>query len=337
VNQLDIVIAARPDVVELKIQKAQLLARTGQAGRAEVIARELVADPKSAAIGYRILGEAAYARSDYAAAAEELLKAEANGQPFASVGLLLVNAYVKGGKADEAAALLQKRLAKEPKDADSMQLLAGLRATQGQFDEAEKLLRGIIALQPEKADAYLLLAQIYSQRQRGEDAVKILKEAMQRFPANQNVSLHAAIAFDSANELEEARALYEQVLARSPGNLVAANNLAALIADAWPEDRAKLDRARQLAEKFRLSGDPLLLDTLGWVLVRQTNFDDAVILLERSASTAPNNQQIQYHYGVALQGKGLKAKAKEALAKAVAGQPSYRGMDDARALAATLN
>ena len=116
-----------------------------------------------------------------------------------------------------------------------------------------------------------------------------------------------------------------------------ANNLAALIADAFSSDAKELDRARQLVEQFRNASDPLLIDTLGWVLVRQGSYEDATILLAKASSLAPTNQQIAFHYAMALKGKGLQAKAKEALAKALAGTPDYRGLDGAKALATALN
>jgi len=103
-----------------------------------------------------------------------------------------------------------------------------------------------------------------------------------------------------------------------------------------PTDDAQLSRARQLAEKFRNSGDPMLLDTLAWVLVRQGSYDDAMILLQKSVTAAPDNQQIQFHYAVALKQKGLVAKAKESFARALAGAPDYRGVDEAKTLAASL-
>src|SRR5262249_53678852 len=107
-------------------------------------------------------------------------------------------------------------------------------------------------------------------------------------------------------------------------------------ADVWPTDNALLGRARQLAEKFRGSDSPALIDTLGWVLVRQGNYDDASILLARATTAIPDNQQIQFHYALAMQAKGLKAKAEAAFDKALAGTPDYRGLDEAKQAAATL-
>jgi len=50
------------------------------------------------------------------------------------------------------------------------------------------------------------------------------------------------------------------------------------------------------------------------VLVRQGNFEDAPILLAKASSLAPPTT-IAFHYAMALKGKGLQAKAKEAVAR----------------------
>ena len=50
----------------------------------------------------------------------------------------------------------------------------------------------------------------------------------------------------------------------------------------------------------------------------------------------PDNQQAQYHYAVAMSLKGLDDLARAAMLKALAGDPDFRGIEDARQLAATL-
>jgi tetratricopeptide (TPR) repeat protein len=159
---------------------------------------------------------------------------------------------------------------------------------------------------------------------------------MAQVPDDHSVMLIAAVTHDTANQFDVAKAEYEKILAKWPDDMVAANNLAALIADAWPQDTELLGRARLLAEKFRNSGDPILLDTLGWVLLRQKNYDDAAILLEKATTLSPKNQQLQFHYALALQAKGLNEKAKLVFAKALDGAPAYRGVDEARQQAAAL-
>lgn len=335
-QNLDVAIALRPDAAELKVQKAEFLIRTRAPDKAEAIARKLLETPATEAVGHRIIAECALARSDWATAISELKLAEAGGQPFEMTGPLLVTAYVRSGKTDLANTLLTERIAKNTGDAKSMVMLAGLRASTGKYDEAEKLLRQAIAAKPDATEPYVSLVQLLAQQRKDAEVVKASEVALQKFPNDRGMALVAAVAYDTSGDFEAAKAGYEKILAKWPDDAVAANNLAALIADVWPNDAALLDRARQMTERFRSSDNAVLLDTLGWVLVRQGNFDDATILLARATSLLPNNQQMQFHYGMALKGKGLKTKAQAAFSQALAGTPDYRGQVEASQVSSTL-
>jgi pentatricopeptide repeat protein len=337
IDQLDAAIALRPDARELLVQKAQYLIQTGDPSKAEMIGQSLIADPKHTGDGHLIVAEASLARGDHATAITELKAAEAAGVPFTAVGPVLMNAYVKAGRVADAEQVLNQRIAANANDATAMSLLATLQARTGRSDAAAEQLQRAIAAQPDNPDLYLSLAQLYTQTKRLKEAAALLQDAEKRFPGNDKVTLFSAMALDTAGDFDAARAGYEKVLATNPANTVAANNLAALIADVWAKDATLLGRARQLAEPFRSSDQAAMMDTLGWVQTRLGNFDDATILLARATSLEPDNQQMQFHYALALSGKGLLAKAKDAVAKATSGTPDYRGLDEATALAKKLN
>jgi tetratricopeptide (TPR) repeat protein len=249
---------------------------------------------------------------------------------------MLITAYARSGKTADAENMLNDRVAKDGKDVDAMLLLASMRAQGGNFSEAERLLNQAIELRPDNIGSYLDLIRLLTAQRKLKEAAEFAAGASGKFPDSPDLSRASAIAYDTSGDLKAAQAAYEKILARRPNDLVAANNLAALIADVAPAQNAQLSRARQLAEKFRNSSEPVLLDTLGWVLVRQGNFDDAAVLLEKAVSLAPDNQQIKFHYAMALKEKGLTKKAKETLTEAVAGTPEYRGLDEARQALAAL-
>ncbi len=336
VEQVDAVIALRPDAPELRMQKADFLLRSGKADKAELLAQDMLKDPGSAPTAHRLLGAIAHARKDYKTAITELLAADQGGEPFRTTGRLLVDSYLRTDQREAAEKLLQDKAAAKPDDATPLILLAALRANASKPEEAEQFLRKAIERQPKSSEPYLNLARLLTNEKRNRDAADLLKTAQAALPNDREVAIFAATALDVSGDFAAARDGYESVLRRWPADPIASNNLAALIADAWPKDDALLSRARQLAERFRGSDNPVLLDTLGWVLLRQGNFDDATILLQRSASMAKDNQQIQYHYAMALKEKGLTDKAKDAFAKALVGTPDYRGIDDARQQASTL-
>lgn len=337
VEQVDAVIALRPDVPELRTQKADFLLRSGKADKAELLAQDMLKVPATAATAHRLLGTIAHARRDFQTAITELVAADQAGEPFRAIGGLLVDSYIRTNQKAAAEKLLQEKSTAKADDSTPLILLAALRSGDGKPDEAEQILRKAIERQPTSKEAYLSLARLLTSEKRNREAADLLKTAEAALPNDRETAIFAATALDVAGDFAAARDGYEKILRRWPTDTIASNNLAALIADAWPQDNGLLSRARQLAERFRGSDNPVLLDTLGWVLLRQGNFDDATILLQRSASMAKDNQQIQYHYGMALKQKGLTDKAKDAFAKALLGNPDYRGVDDARQQAASLN
>jgi tetratricopeptide (TPR) repeat protein len=343
VQHLDAAIQLHPDEPELQVTKAQILIYSMQWDKGELIGQKLITNPATAAAGHQILGEAAYVRKDYATAIDEFKQALSLGRDFAAIGAKLTDAQTRAGEAsgssanaDEAMKMLSDRIAKNPNDADALILLADLQQRAGQSKNAEDLLRRAIAAAPKNKAAYLNLSLILKRRGDKAGTITVLEQAAKTFPNDSLVAESVSIAYEIAGEFDKARTAYEAVLTKWPGNIVASNNLAQLIADVWPTDKARLDQARALAEPFRNSNNATLIDTLGWVQLRLDNIDDATILLEKASSLAPNDQQMLYHYAAALSRKKLNDKAKTVLANALSGQPDFRGIEDAVKLSEDL-
>jgi len=344
---LDAAIALRPDDAEMKALKAQILIYTKRWDQGEVIGQDLAAKDETAALGHQILGEAALARQDFQAAIAELQTAIDRGRSFSIVGPKLMEAYRRSGESVTAARtgteaqspaeqLLFDRLQKDPKDADALALLSELRENKGDLNAAKDLLRQAIEAKPGERNPYLNLARIQKNEGKLKEAADTLQLASARFPDDSLVQESLAIGYELMQDYEAAKLAYENVLAKWPNDIVAANNLAMLIADIWPTDKVLLDRARVLVEEFRNSNNPTLTDTLGWVQVRLGNVDDAAIILKKAVTLQPDNQQVQYHYAMAMSLKGLNDLARTAMVKALAGDPDFRGIEAAKQLAATL-
>jgi tetratricopeptide (TPR) repeat protein len=312
-----------------------------------VIGQDLAADRNTVALGHQILGEAALARQDFPTAITELQSAIDHGRSFSIVGPKLIEAYKRSDQpvpvartgteaTGPAEQLLLDRIAKDPKDADALALLSEQRENKGDLKAAKDLLRQAIEARPGERAPYLNLARILNNEGNRKEASDALQLAAARFPDDSLVLESLAISYELMQDYDAAKLAYENVLAKWPNDVVAANNLAMLIADIWPTDKALLDRARQLVEGFRNSNNPTLIDTLGWVQVRLGNINDAAIILKKAASMQPDNQQLLYHYAVALSLKGLDDLARDAMVKALAGDPTFRGLDDAKQLAAKL-
>lgn len=343
-EHLDAAIALAPDQPELRLKKAQALIYSKQESRGEEIGLAMLQDPLQAAIGHQILGESAYARKDFAMAASEFEAALAAGRSFDEIGPKLTQALAfqesggdgSGASSGDAVQMLEQRISRNPKDSLSFILLANLRQNAGDLKGAEQALRRAIEADPDNAFAHISLSRVLRQDNRIEEMTAALARAERQFPQDRAVQESAAVGREIAGEFDAARAAYERVLQTWPDSLVAANNLAQLIADTWPDDREQLNRARQQLEKFRGEDNPAVLDTLGWVQTRLGNTEEAIILLERATSLSPDSRDALYHYGTALAQKGLTDKAKATLGKALAGGATFRGSNEARALLDSL-
>lgn len=150
-------------------------------------------------------------------------------------------------------------------------------------------------------------------------------------PGDLSMKLLLSQAQTDAGQLREARATLETVL-KAGESAPVLNNLANVL---W---QLKDASALQMAERaYKLApGDPVVLDTLGWMLVQQGQSDAGLRHLREAKLRQPDNLEIRYHLGWALAKAGKKAEARQELEAALASGQPFPGLDDARALKASL-
>ncbi|MFZ1991450.1 MAG: tetratricopeptide repeat protein [Alphaproteobacteria bacterium] len=333
-RQLALALQQSPGSASALLARAGLLIAEHRLADAQAIADQLAATPASQNLAHSLSGRILTAEGKLEDAVNEFTTALAS-EP-GSVGLVadLAFAYMRAGHPDLAETEVRALVAAKPNDADASRLLGKICASVGKPQDAKAAYERSIAIDPTNVQARLDLAQFLESKSDYPSAVAALTEGLKARPNNVDMLRALAIAHDYLNNYDAARSAYEQVLKQRPRDLIAANNLAVLIADGWPKDRQLLDEARRLAEQSRNSGNPGLLDTLGWVEYRLGNFDDAVALLRRAAAGAPNEAQIHYHLGLAYLASGDRARAKPELTIAATANAPYRGLDQARKLLA---
>ena len=113
---------------------------------------------------------------------------------------------------------------------------------------------------------------------------------------------------------------------------VAANNLAFIYA----EEGTNLDVALQLANsaKQRLPEESSVDDTIGWIYYKKNQPDLAVRPLEESLKRRPDVAEVLYHLGMTYAKLGDKAKARQALERALKLDPKIGGEEARRTLVA---
>jgi cellulose synthase operon protein C len=234
-------------------------------------------------------------------------------QPMAN----LVSTLVRAQKLDEAVSFLQSVLKTNPANAEAYVLLGSLQLLKKAPDQAVESFKTAIARQPKDIVGYNALANFYVQNNNLDEAEKTIQAGLQAQPNNFAMHLSYAGVLELKGNYEAAIAENEFLLKQDPGSLIAANNLASLLAE-HHTDKASVERAYSLAGVLRKSQIPAFKDTLGWIDYLRGDFKSATALLEEAAAALPNRAVIQYHLGMSYIATGQVAKASEQFKKALA-------------------
>jgi len=104
--------------------------------------------------------------------------------------------------------------------------------------------------------------------------------------------------------------------------------LAELVADYQFDDSNALEKARQVAERFSASTNPLLLDTLAWFIFGKQH-SLAQTMMERALSQSQTLRRKSFHYG-ADSHESVKPTRPRQTQQALATDTVYPGMEEAK-------
>jgi Flp pilus assembly protein TadD len=132
--------------------------------------------------------------------------------------------------------------------------------------------------------------------------------------------------------LAAARTAYEKILKKQPDDALVLNNLAQ-VAFAQNDKAATGYAERAYSQR---ANDPMIIDTLGWLLLQQGQLERGLALLRDARLRNPNDPEIRYHLAVALARNGRKTEAREELGQVLKPAVSFSGIGDARKLQSEL-
>jgi putative PEP-CTERM system TPR-repeat lipoprotein len=187
-----------------------------------------------------------------------------------------------------------------------------------------------------KAPSALLairLAQAQSAAGQPEAAAGVLRDWLAKHPADTAIDAVLAGYDITAHRYPQATQELEKAVAKAPQNAVILNNLA------WLYQKAGDPRARSFAERAYLlaPGLPQTEDTLGWILVRQGQAAQGLVLLRRASVGQPADPAVQYHLAVALDDTHHPAAARKLLASVIGKKVKFDDEPAARKLLAALS
>ena len=233
---------------------------------------------------------------------------------------------------DTAEQYLNTVLKSSPDNQLAQVLLASLDVLNKKPAEAEAAYRAAIAAKPDAPLGYLALVQYYAGANRLDEAEQTAKDGLAHVPDNPQLQLQLAGVLERAGKYSDAISLYETMIKSDPRSTIIANNLASLLSD-YGTDPGSLDRALEIASRFRTSEIPQFVDTLGWIYYLKGDYTQALTLLKTSADRLQTVAAAQYHLGMTYKALGQNALAQASLESAIkdAGDAGFPQLDKAKA------
>lgn len=189
-----------------------------------------------------------------------------------------------------------------------------------------KLLKGDVYLADKKLDkaldiyqkAYqiepnnkvlLVIVDLLNTQNKTPEAIKLLNQESARNNKNGAIHFKLATIYQQQNDNKQAETHYKAILAEQPDNVLALNNLAFLYSQ--QNNPQALELAQQAYKKAPESA--VILDTYGYILFKQGQLKEGLPILEKAASLAPKENNIQFHLAEAYSVIDNKGKAIEIL------------------------
>ena len=197
---------------------------------------------------------------------------------------------------------------------------ARLLSLSGRLDLARRHLSGIkTKSNEERIRLAIVEAGMLREADDAEGAFKFLESVFIANPNNLDLLYETSLLAEKIDRMDILETRLRRLIALHPESSLAYNALGYSYADR----NNRLDEARQLIEEaHRLSPDDFfILDSMGWVLYRQGEFEKALIYLER-AFLQRDDPEIACHMIEVLWALGRKTEAQKILQNALKKEPA---------------
>ncbi|MDW8324657.1 MAG: PEP-CTERM system TPR-repeat protein PrsT, partial [Burkholderiales bacterium] len=290
--------------------RAQLAA--GQKDNALATFRKLVVDHPRHAPSRALQAQAYLALGDTQRARQSFQEALDLDRDFHDALIGLVQLEVREQRFDRARALVEDFKRRHPElpgvhglEGDVHRAMGDHRAALAAYERAHRLMPSG-ALLVQVGDALTLLGQ-------RQEAIARLEQWLAKHPEDQLVRHKLGGYLTESGRLDKAVLHYETLIRQNPNNPMLLNNLA------WLYGQLGDPRALETAQQaHRLApNEPLILDTYGWILLKQGRTAEALGHLRTAARQLPRHPSVQFHYAEVLARTGDKAGARSALEAAL--------------------
>lgn len=310
------VLAKEPQNTDVMKLLARALIVNGNLAEAQALADKIAQTENQGDVANLIQAAVYEARQNFDSSIAAFRKAYDAAPTEIQPMVALVNGYLRAGKTAEAQAFVQSVLSSSPDNKAARLLLAQLQLGSNNRADAVANFELVLKQDAKTTDAYQGLVSAYVNGKQPEEALKVIGRGLSAVPSDVGLRISKAGILESQGKVEEAITVYEQVLKERPNSEIVINNLASLLAD-HRQDKPSLERAYQLAQRFKSTEVPYFMDTYAWASHKVGKHDEAVIVLKKALEKLPQVAAIHYHYGMVQLSLNNKPLAREALEKAI--------------------
>jgi len=211
---------------------------------------------------------------------------------------------IKHQQYPEALALAHKIDLQFPKLVLGKLLIGDIYLAQKQYEKANEQYQLAYKIQPNER-TLLTISDLLIVQNKPSDAIKLLNTALEKTPRDLAIHFKLANIYQQQNDSKQAETHYDLILAEQNDNVIALNNLAILYTQ--QNDPRALDLAKRAYEKAPESA--AILDTYGHILLKQNQASVGLTILEKAATLAPKQNDIQLHLAEAYVSNNNTPKA----------------------------
>lgn len=196
------------------------------------------------------------------------------------------------------------------------------------LDEALEVVSKGLAEKNDQPQVYAMYASLLDEKNDFKAAAKILEQGLAKFPENAQLRFYYGTINDRLGKKDVVIVEMKKVLELDPNHVQGLNYLAFT----WAELNQNLPDAEKLARRA-MELDPkdgYVLDTLGWILYKQSKFTEAVKFLEAAHKFQGTVSVIAEHLGDAYYKQSMVDKAKNMYRKAADLESDKRKVQEIR-------
>ena len=234
--------------------------------------------------------------------------------PEAGVALK-IGAYVTMKETAKAVEQARKIIEKYPNSARGYMILASIYESQKDYVRAISEAKNGVRVEGNNLKVMLYLGSLLEVSKDYTQAMSIYTETVRKKPDFVPALFAQGALLDVTGKKKEAIVKYRAVLDKTDTYVPALNNLSYLLVSGYGN---KEEALRLAISAFKHEpGNAGVMDTLGFVLLKNNRLEDAKKVLERAATALPNNPTVHYHLALAYKEIGDKANAQRVVQKAL--------------------